>query len=79
MTNPASPPGKESPAVTELSALLNKLHRLNGVAGSATLRNPNGVYMKMMNLRAIDPTFTSQGKAGMKSGGALEKDVWADY
>lgn len=79
LINPASPPGKESAAVAALSDLLNKMHRLNGVEGSDTLRNPNGVYMKMMNIRAIDPTFTSRGKVGMQSGGALEKIVWSDY
>jgi 5-methylcytosine-specific restriction protein A len=79
LTNPANPPGKESAAVAALSNLLNKMHRLTGVEGSETLRNLNGVYMKMMNLRAIDPMFTAQGKVGMQSGGALEKVVWAEY
>lgn len=78
-TNPANPPGKSSSAVAELSAILNKLHRLNGVSGAPTLRNENGVYLKMMNLRSLDSTYTGQGKVGMQSGGALEKVVWADY
>jgi 5-methylcytosine-specific restriction protein A len=78
-TNPASPPGKESAQVAELSALLNKMHRIAGTAQSPTLRNANGVYLKMMNLRALDPAFTSQGKVGMSSGGKLEQQVWADY
>jgi 5-methylcytosine-specific restriction protein A len=78
-SNPANPPGKGSYAVTDLSTLLNKMHRLNGVNASPTLRNENGVYLKMMNLRALDPAFTAQGKVGMQSGGKLEKEVWADY
>jgi 5-methylcytosine-specific restriction protein A len=78
-TNPANPPGKGSSAVADLSAILNKLHRLNGVSGAPTLRNENGVYLKMMNLRSLDPDYTAQGKVGMQSGGALEKVVWADY
>ncbi len=78
-TNPANPPGKGSSAVAELSTILNKLHRLNGVSGAPTLRNENGVYLKMMNLRSLDPAYTAQGKVGMQSGGALEKFVWADY
>jgi len=78
-TNPANPPGKGSSAVFELSAILNKLHRLNGVSGAPKLRNENGVYLKMMNLRSLDPAYTAQGKVGMQSGGALEKVVWADY
>jgi 5-methylcytosine-specific restriction protein A len=79
LTNPANPPGKGSSAVAELSTTLNKLHRLNGVSGAPTLRNENGVYLKMMNLRSLDPTYTAQGEVGMQSGGALEKVVWADY
>jgi 5-methylcytosine-specific restriction protein A len=79
MTNPASPPGKGSSEVAALSDLLNKMHRLNGINASPTLRNENGVYLKMMNLRALDPMFTAQGKVGMQSGGAQERIVWADY
>jgi len=78
-TNPTNPPGKGSRAVAELSAILNKLHRLNGVSGAPTLRNENGIYLKMMNLRSLDPAYTAQGKVGMQSGGALEKVVWAAY
>jgi 5-methylcytosine-specific restriction protein A len=78
-TNPASPPGKDSSQVAELSALLNKMHRIAGTTQSPTLRNANGVYMKMMNLRALDPAFVSQGKVGMSSGGQLEKVIWAEY
>lgn len=79
MTNPANPPGKGSKAVIELSDLLNRLHRLNGSPATETLRNANGVYLKMMNLRALDPQFTAQGKVGMTAGGKLEKVVWAEY
>lgn len=79
MTNPTSPPGKTSAEVAALSSLLNKMHRLSGTSATATLRNANGVYLKMMNLRALDPNFTAQGKVGMQSGGALEKVVWAEY
>lgn len=78
-TNPANPPGKTSAAVASLSDQLNKMHRISGGVGSATFRNPDGVYLKMMNIRALDPTFIAQGKVGMKAGGALEKVVWAEY
>ncbi|MBY0612141.1 MAG: HNH endonuclease [Beijerinckiaceae bacterium] len=78
-TNPTNPPGKGSKAVDDLSALLNKLQRLNGTTGNASLRNQNGVYLKMMNLRALDSNFTSQGKVGMQSGGLLEKTIWQEY
>lgn len=78
-TNPSNPPGKGSAEVAELSELLNKLHRLEGDIESDTLRNPNGIYLKMMNLRALDPAFIAQGKVGMKAGGALEKVIWSEY
>jgi 5-methylcytosine-specific restriction protein A len=79
LTNPANPPGKASAAVATLSDLLNKMHRISGGTASATFRNTDGVYLKMMNIRALDPTYTAQGKVGMKAGGALEKVVWAEY
>jgi 5-methylcytosine-specific restriction protein A len=79
MSNPASPPGKGSSAVTELSALLNQLGTLTGAAKESTYRNPNGVYMKMMNFRAIDPTFTQRGKVGMTRHGKLDLEVWDEF
>lgn len=79
LTNPASPPSQTSRPVRVLSDLLNKMHQLNGAAKGTTLRNTNGVYLKMMNLRALDPNFTTVGKVGMQAGGALDKVVWAQY
>lgn len=79
MTNPASPPRKESAEVETLSALLNKMHRLKGTVGKDTLRNANGVYLKMMNFRSMDPTFVAQGKAGMSSASELDQQVWTYY
>jgi 5-methylcytosine-specific restriction protein A len=78
-TNPASPPRQDSAAVQELSALLNKMHRISGTSATETLRNPNGVYLKMMNFRAIDPAFKLQGKAGMPRGASMDDEVFADY
>ena len=79
MTNPASPPGKTSTAIIALSRLLGLMATLAGTAGNDRFRNPNGVYLKMMNLRALDPAFTAVGKVGMSSGGALEKQIWDEY
>lgn len=78
-TNPKSPPGKASASVRTLSDLLNKMQRLSGHPVGDKFRNANGVYLKMMNFRALDPAFTKQGKVGMKAGGALEKVVWNEY
>lgn len=79
LTNPSSPPRKESKEVRTLSNILNKLHQIMGTDAGITLRNENGVYLKMMNFRAIDPDFVAAGKAGMKAGGKLEKTVWEKY
>lgn len=44
-----NPTAKNDAAMEALSAVLNKIHRLNGVSGSDTLRNENGIYLKVMN------------------------------
>ncbi|EAQ29959.1 HNH endonuclease [Erythrobacter sp. NAP1] len=59
--------------------MLKKMHKILGTDAGETLRNRNGAYMKMMNFRSIDPAFKAQGKAGMKSGGKLEKVVWYKF
>jgi len=52
---------------------------LRGATKTSTYRNANGVYLKMMNFRAIDPAFIRQGKVGMVSGAELEKKIWAEF
>lgn len=74
-----NPTGKDDEALDRLSALLNKLHRLNGTAGYDTLRNRNGVYLKVMNFRSSDPTYLGQGKVGMTRGNRLEAVLWKEY
>jgi 5-methylcytosine-specific restriction enzyme A len=70
-----NPPGKTSKNIRELSDLLNKMGAQ--IANrNAEFRNPNGVYMKVMNFRRFDPTYISQGKKGLQRGGKLEEDVW---
>lgn len=48
-------------------------------AGAKDFRNPNGVYMKLMNFRRFDPVFSSQGKVGLQRGGKSEEEVWNHY
>lgn len=76
MTNPVSPPGKQSRAVGDLSALLRSMGRESGRKINATYRNANGVYMKMMNLRRFDPAVQAQGKSGLARGSKGEEEVW---
>jgi hypothetical protein len=62
------------PEVIELSALLNVLWKDAGDPSSQTLRNPNGVHLKLCNFRAKD-----QPGHGMTHGNHLEQDVWDGF
>lgn len=72
-------PQKGSKEVVALSELLNRLHRKLGTQGSAMLRNPDGVYMKLMNLKAHDPDSIARGRRGLQRGNRLEADVWREF
>jgi predicted HNH restriction endonuclease len=65
--------------VLELSDFLGKLASKHAGTGDATFRNPNGVYMKMMNFRRFDPEYTSEGKVGLTRGNKLEEVVWIEF
>lgn len=75
---PGSPPGKSSFEVLELSELLASLAAASA-SKAGTYRNPNGVYMKMMNFRRFDPNYTSTGKVGLTRGNKLEEVIWDEY
>ena len=79
LSNQKSPPGKTSKEVKNLSKELIRLRASIGDYSSPTLRNPGGVYLKMMNFRSFDPDYISQGKVGMKHGGKLDEVVWAEF
>jgi 5-methylcytosine-specific restriction enzyme A len=74
-----NPPDKESPEILELSDTLNRLARYLGITRADRFRNANGVYMKLMNFRRFDPTFTETGRVGLSRGGKAEEDVWSDF
>ncbi|RSK73684.1 hypothetical protein EJ774_20375, partial [Pandoraea apista] len=75
----ASPPGKDSSEVVELSLILNALGQVLGLGDTDTYRNPNGVYMKMMNFRRFDPEYTKDGKVGLARGNKDEQVVWDEF
>ena len=79
MRNPASPPGKSSSEVRELSNLLNAMGRRLRTGSQPDYRNPNGVYMKMMNFRSFDPVFTGDGKVGLTRGNKLDQVIWGEF
>ena len=74
-----NPPGKESPEIIELSETLSHLARYLGLTKADRFRNPNGVYMKLMNFRRFDPAFTQAGKVGLSRGGKSEEVVWNEF
>jgi predicted HNH restriction endonuclease len=74
-----NPPGKESTEIVDLSNTLNRLARYLGLTRAGRFRNTNGVYMKLMNFRRFDPTFTDAGKVGLSRGGKAEEDVWGEF
>lgn len=75
----ASPPGKDSDEVAELSEFLNRIGQALGQGESETYRNTNGVYMKMMNFRRFDPEYTNEGKVGLTRGNKDEEVVWNEF
>lgn len=79
MRDPARAWDDDDAEVIELSGLLQRLAPLLGLKGGPTFRNPNGVAMKLMNLRSIDPRHTEAGRKGLASGSRADKAVWAEF
>lgn len=79
MKNPTSTPGKGSAEVAELSRILNELGRKLGQGTEPDYRNPNGVYMKLMNFRRFDPVFIDSGRKGLTRGNKDEQVVWEEF
>ena len=69
-------PGDTHPDVISLSALLREMA---GGAGLVTFRNPNGVAMKLMNFRSLDPSFTVGGGKGLASASKRDHEVWSEF
>jgi 5-methylcytosine-specific restriction protein A len=74
-------PDKRSKEISELSKVLNRLGDKLFPADqrASTFRNNNGVYMKLMNFRRFDPTFTSRGRSGLSRGNQGEEEVWNEF
>jgi hypothetical protein len=74
-----NPPSKTSVEIEALSKVMNDLRHVLGTQRTPTLRNANGVYMKLMNLRRFDPAFASRGSVGLKRGNRLEEEIWNEF
>ena len=71
-------PDSDDAEIVELSQPLNSL--FGAQAKDANLfRNPNGVYMKLANFRAVDPLHMSQGKRGLLRGGHGVAEIWEEF
>jgi 5-methylcytosine-specific restriction protein A len=74
----ASPPGKASREIADLSETLNQLAAALGHHRGVKYRNTNGVYMKLMNFRSLDPDYTREGKVGLQGIGHGDREAWAE-
>lgn len=66
----------KDPRITELSDLLNKLNVHDSSLHQEKFRNPNGVYMKLMNFLRLDPSYTGKG---LDQGSKMDVLVWEEY
>ena len=67
------------PSVIELSREIAAVGRLLGHSTSETFRNPNGVSMKLMNFRRVDPVYVETGRVGLQRGSKLEEVLWEEF
>jgi len=74
-----NPPPKTSADIVELSRTVREVQTALGTKGGETLRNVNGVYIKLMNFRRFDPAYIDRGRSGLSRGGHLEEMVWKDF
>ena len=67
---------KRDPRVVELSELLRRLPIHPETERGEGFRNVNSVAMKVANFASIDPDYP---KAGLSTGGKLDRVVWGEY
>lgn len=76
---PKSAPSKTDPILSEYSKLMRSMHP-NEASLDPELRNENGVYLRLMNFRSVDPYWMNQGKVGMTSGKVGKcKEIWDEF
>jgi hypothetical protein len=68
-------PGQESGEIAQLSKLLKTLGAYPPEIQGEKCRNPQGVYLKLMNLRAIQ----TEGVHGINAYSQIDAAVWRDY
>jgi hypothetical protein len=68
-------PGNNSVQIVQLSDLLKRLSAYPTEQQGEKYRNPDGVYLKLMNLRAIQ----TEGAHGMNAYSQLDAAVWREF
>lgn len=68
-------PNKNSRAIFDLQQQILNAARRAQLTGNDKFRNRNGVYMKLMNFRRLDPKFKS---IGLRHSGKREEALWAE-
>ena len=68
-------PGQDSGEIARLSRLLKVLSAYPLELQGEKYRNPQGVYLKLMNLRAVQ----TDGAHGMNAYSQMDAAVWRDY
>ena len=63
-SEPRAQGNKRHPAITELSETLRSLGIFPAFADNPRFRNAQGVYLKLMNFRALDPDHPGAGMSG---------------
>jgi len=71
-----SVPDPRQPAIVELSLFLRHMSDVVGEERARNFRSPDSVVMKLMNFRAIDPSYPG---AGLKAGSKADRLVWKDF
>lgn len=69
-------PGENDPDIVELSATLNRLARMFSFVPTANYRSPDGVSMKLANLRRLDGSVPG---IGLPHGAKMERLVWNEF
>jgi len=68
-------PLKGSQELIRLHDLIQKYNQINGIEGTETHRNENGVYMKIMNLMTLDPST----ETGLPRNSKVDHLVWGKF
>lgn len=68
-------PGAESAQIMQFSSLLQDLGAYPPELRGDKYRNPNGIYLKLMNLRAVE----TDGGHAMTHGSSMDAAVWRDF